>query len=231
MQQVSESQRLAVQLGQRLREARGPTARADLALALGVHENTIGKFERGDSVPDAVQLLQLARITGQSVDWLIGGAVVAVPSAVPVGTQAVQVGDLIHVPRFDVQASAGHGALGATERVVGMRAFDADYIRRELGICHNDLALVTVVGDSMSPDMRSGDMVLIDRRDTSVSTEGPHLVRIDGALLLKLLQRRPGGMVRVASRNEVYAPYDISLSAGEDFQVLGRVRWVGVTYR
>ena len=40
-------------LGNRVRELRGSLSRAQLATLVGVHANTIGKFERGESMPDA----------------------------------------------------------------------------------------------------------------------------------------------------------------------------------
>lgn len=194
-------------------------------------------MERGESLPDAMQLLQVAALTGRSVLWLLGASGDASLSrqtlARPRGVIAVEEGNAVYVPLFDLRASAGHGAFNDDEQVIDMRPFTLDYVRRELHISHNELALVTVVGNSMEPDIHSGDVVLVDRRDKEISVEGPHLVRIDGALLVKLVQRRPGGILRVASKNPAYAPFDISVTDGDpqDFEVLGRVRWAGVTFR
>jgi len=225
---------LAVRLGQRIREARGMTSRGLMAGNLGVHENTVGKMERGETLPDAVQLQHIAAMTGRSVAWLLG---IEMPGLGGVPrqrtTEATEVGDQVFVPLFDLQVSAGNGSFNDEESVIDMRAFAADYIRRDLRISHEQLALVNVVGNSMEPEIHSGDVVLIDRRDKDISVEGPHLVRIDGSLLVKLVQRRPGGVLRVASKNESYTPFDINVNAEQlqDFEVLGRVRWAGVTFR
>jgi hypothetical protein len=61
---------LMQQIGARLREARGLRPRGEMADLLAVHENTIGKLERGESVPDAIQLLLYAQHTGRPLLWL-----------------------------------------------------------------------------------------------------------------------------------------------------------------
>lgn len=224
---------LKIELGSRingLRSAQGKS-RADLSRWLHNHENTVAKIERGETLPDAVQLLQLAQMLGQTLDQMFGMHSDD-PAEVQRRTTATQIGQHLFVPHFDIQASAGHGAFNDAERVKEMRAFAIDFIRRDLRVSHNDMALIDVAGPSMEPQIHSGDVVLIDRRDTGVQVEGPHVVRFDGGLIVKLLQRRPGGRVRVTSINPLFDPFEIELGAeGTDFEVIGRVRWAGVTFR
>lgn len=226
-------------IGSRIRAAREAvnSKRSEFCKLLQIHENTLAKMERGETLPDAVQLVQIAALTGQQVMWLLGrdshepagGGDKPQPKSI----EAVEVGDVIYVPLFDVRASAGTGAFNDQERVLHMRAFDSDYIRRDLGIQHNQIALVTIVGNSMEPEIHSGDIGMIDRRDKDISVEGPHLVRIDGGLLLKMVQRLPGGVLRVSSKNQLASPFDINVMDGTltDFEVIGRLRWAGVSFR
>lgn len=227
-------QALAADVGDRVREARGAVPRATVAHWLCVHENTIGKIERGESMPDAVQLLQLAAGFGRTAGWLLGQdePPPSFPAVQPT-TDAVESGEWVFVPLFDVYASAGHGSIGASEDVESMRPFTRAYIRDRLGIRHNRLCLVRVAGDSMEPQIHSGDVVMVDRQDAGAAIDGPHLVRIDGALMVKAVQRKPGGRVRVSSQNPAYEPFEVILGTTDDkdFEVLGRVRWAGVTFR
>lgn len=223
---------LATGLGERVRLARGRQPRAALARALCVHENTIGKIERGESVPDVLQLAQIAGLYEKPLSWFLGNDTAIPPAEVAKSTAAVEVGDQVFVPLFDVYASAGHGTFESSEAVEGMRPFTRAYIRQHLGIRHDELAMVRVMGDSMEPEIHSGDIVLVDRKDTGVAVEGPHLVRMDGSLLLKGLQRRPGHRIRVSSRNHEYEAFEVQLVEGQtEFEILGRVRWAGVTFR
>lgn len=243
-------------LAARVRQARGDMLQRTLAEAVGVHANTIGKLERGLVPPDSNLLLAIGRATGHSAAWLLlgdpyprtpfappqaeegpgqavaRGHLYEAPAAltVPRSLQAVDTGGYVYVPHFDVHASAGPGFFNDVEHVLAMRPFDAQYIRGKLGIKHNELALLNLVGRSYEPYLHSGDVTMVDRRDRE-SLEGPHAIRLDGALLVKQLQRMPGKVLRVSSKNAEFQPFDIVPSEDEerDFEVIGRLRWAGIT--
>ncbi len=223
------------QFGQRCKMARGAREINDVAATVGVHRNTIWNIERGDSLPDAFELEVLAKEYNTTPAYLLGGERPgkAQPTAtVPKGLRAVQIDAFIYVPLFDLRSSAGKGAFNDIESVVAMRPFDAHFIRYDLGISHNDIAMSMVAGVSMEPWLHSKDAVLTDLQDHDALTEGVHMVRLDGALLVKKLQRLPGKILRVSSYNPAYEPFDIQghEDPDRDFAVLGRVRWAGVTF-
>lgn len=222
--------------GQRCKTARGGMAIDDAATVIGVHRNTIWNVERGESLPDAFELEVIAKAYKTTPGQLLEGGDVAaaVHSAVTIekSVQAVEAEGFVYVPLFDIRVSAGNGAFNDLEAVVAMRPFEASFIRYDLGIAHNDIAMSTVVGASMEPWLHSKDTVLTDLQDREVSTEGIHIVRLDGALLVKKLQRLPGKILRVSSYNAAYEPFEIQghEDADRDFAVIGRVRWGGVTF-
>lgn len=222
----------AVALGERIRILRGKRSRQELADLIGVHVNTVGKFERGASMPDAFLLNRLCAVSGRSIEWLVSGTE-ASGMDVPMSLTAVEHGEYLFVPHFDVQASAGPGALVDVEKVIAMRPFELHYVREDLRIAHNELALLGVNGSSSEPILHSGDTVMVDRRDREVQAEGLHLLRMDDVLLVKLVQRLPGRALRISSRNEDFQPFDIKMDDAHDASVdiLGRVRWGGVTFR
>jgi len=79
---------VASTLGERLRQVRSQLSQDEFATRLGVHKNTIGKYERGERQPEAEILSRLRSELGVDVNWLLtgegemrpGGAV-AVPPA------------------------------------------------------------------------------------------------------------------------------------------------------
>lgn len=195
-----------------------------------MHENTVAKMERGETSADLWQLQQVADLTGCTFAWLVG--LEEHSPSVPLAAKAVEQGSEIYVPVFDLLGATESGDFSQVRDVRSMRGFEADYVRRDLGIPHTEIAIVTVVGRSMEPVVGDGDQVLVDLRDTSVAVEGPHLIRMDGAPMVKLLERRPGGRLRVRSKNPEFEPFEIDpTSHAGDFQILGRVRWGGVTFR
>jgi transcriptional regulator with XRE-family HTH domain len=221
--------------GQRAKLARGSREVSEVAAAIGVHRNTIWNIERGETLPDVFELQLMAKVYGVAPESLAGecpsGNAGPMPSA-PRSVEALELGAYIYVPHFDVSVSAGPGAFHSIERVIAMRPFDAGYIRGDLGIQHNALALCTVIGRSALPELKPRDTVMVDLRDRSVAQEGLHVVRLDDALILKKLQRLPGKVLRVSSSNQEYEPFEISgfEESQRDFEVIGRVRWSGVTY-
>lgn len=219
--------------GQRAKLARGGLEVGDVAAAIGVHRNTIWNIERGEALPDVFQLHLMAKFYGVTPESLVGDAG---SSAGPMASarrsvQAVELGPYIYVPHFDVTVSAGPGSFHNIENVVAMRPFDTGFVRGELSIQHDEIAMCTVVGRSALPELKPRDTILVDLRDRSVAQEGMHVVRLDDALILKKLQRLPGKVLRVSSSNQEYEPFEISGEDSQrDFEVIGRVRWGGVTY-
>jgi transcriptional regulator with XRE-family HTH domain len=65
-------------LGQRIREQREKRKlkQSDIASALRVSAQAVSKWERGENAPDIALLVDLARLLGVSVDWILGGEVV-----------------------------------------------------------------------------------------------------------------------------------------------------------
>lgn len=65
------------------------------------------------------------------------------------------------VPRLDVSASAGPGALVDDEVVLGAEAIDPA-LAAKLGLRDGQAAIVRVRGDSMEPGLVDGDLILVD---------------------------------------------------------------------
>lgn len=142
--------------------------------------------------------------------------------------------EYVYVPLLDVRARAGErGAVVESERVVDVLAFRDEWIRHELRARPEDLRLIYVEGDSMEPDLRAGDIILLDLTDTEARREGVYVVRLDGALLLKQVQRLPGHRLRLTSRNPAYAPIEVRLddiAESGDLAIVGRVVWHAARY-
>ncbi|MHB0999187.1 MAG: helix-turn-helix domain-containing protein [Armatimonadota bacterium] len=62
-------------LGNRLREQRDKRKlrQADISSALGVSIQAVSKWERGENAPDISLLVELAKLLGVSVEWILGG--------------------------------------------------------------------------------------------------------------------------------------------------------------
>lgn len=129
------------------------------------------------------------------------------------------------VPKLAVGASAGAGALNDAEALAGKIDFDETWLRR-MGLDPARLSLIRVEGDSMQPTLNDGDDIMVDTAAADrAPKKGIHVLRLDGALMVKRLHPGKGGKLSVLSDNPAYAPIeDVDAS---DVTVIGRVVWVG----
>lgn len=134
---------------------------------------------------------------------------------------------LVRVPRLDVGASAGPGALDPDERERGHIAFDPAWLRRIAAADPALLSLIRVEGDSMVPALSDGDEILVDRGDAAERLrDGIYVLRIEDALVVKRVARNPAGAtISVRSDNEAYPSWpDLDPAR---VGIVGRVVWIG----
>jgi len=94
----------------------------------------------------------------------------------------------------------------------------------------DDLFALSVACNSMSPEITSDSLVIVDRKKTDVTVDGIFVVRFDHIIRLKLIQRLPENKVRLSTLNKKYDPIEINMNQYENFQVMGRIVWVGTPY-
>jgi SOS-response transcriptional repressor LexA len=133
---------------------------------------------------------------------------------------------LTRVPRLQVGASAGPGALAEDERARGHIAFDPSWLRR-IAADPKRLSLIRVEGDSMAPTLADGDEIMVDRGDAGERLrDGIYVLRIEEALVVKRVAPHPAGRtISIRSDNPAYPVWpDCDPAAVE---IVGRVVWVG----
>lgn len=186
-----------------------------LADALGIAENKISKTRSGERQFKASELIR-AR------EWLSSlesgeGELPDQPDYDP---------DIEYVPVevLPTYAGMGGGGTGDGEREVALvpRALVVDILRGK----PSDFLLINVRGDSMEPDFRHGDQILVDRRDVSPAQPGPFALWDGdwGEFVVKNVERSRAGEVRIFSSNPKYQ----SENAGaEQTRIIGRPVWFG----
>lgn len=231
----SDNQKQAI--GLRIKEARAALdlTQKELCEQAAMKLPSLRDYELGNRIPGGEAVAALMRV-GINANWLLTGEGAMLledgqarpaPSAQHVVEERAQPGYMA-VPVYDVRAAAGAGAMVEAEEVVDFLHFKQEWIRAELHAQPADLSLIYVDGESMEPMLRPGDVILINRSDQAVTREGIYVLRMDGALLVKRLQRKPGGVIKVSSDNPAYDPFEVKPDqAMSDFAVIGRVVWSG----
>jgi phage repressor protein C with HTH and peptisase S24 domain len=134
---------------------------------------------------------------------------------------------LVLIRRYDLGASAGFGALDASERPVAHFGFDRARLRGITRSSPEALSLIRVEGDSMEPTLADGDDILVDQADSQERVrDGVYVLRRDDALVVKRIAVHPGtGRITVSSDNPSYPRW--TDCDPKDLRFIGRVVWAG----
>ncbi|KQR83315.1 S24 family peptidase [Sphingomonas sp. Leaf343] len=123
------------------------------------------------------------------------------------------------LPRLDLFASAGPGALVDGETLIGTEAIDPT-LARTLDLKPGMAAIVRVRGDSMEPGLLDGDHIVVDRADTLPGPRGAvYVIRQGDVMMVKRVARSARGLT-VTSDNPAAAAIP-----DEPVVVIGRVVW------
>ncbi len=151
------------------------------------------------------------------------------PPRIPAGLPGAP---LVAVPEVTVEVSAGAGAVA--EEFVSETArwhWPENMIRHEAGAEPENLRILRVRGNSMEPELRDGDRIVVDVSRRLPAT-GETFVLWDGiGLVVKHVEVVRGDAVdeddpprlRLISANPDYAPYSC---LAQDAHILGKVVWV-----
>lgn len=137
-------------------------------------------------------------------------------------------GDYVHLPLYDVAASAGGGAYIEDENKKDVLIFRRWFIEEELRGKPENFSLIFVDGESMEPTLRPGEVIMVDHRDTGFQRDGVYVIRMDGTLLVKRVRNLPANDAEIISDNPSYGKFVVNKKdPPPDFAAIGRVVWVG----
>ena len=227
---------LATEIGRRISQIRGDTPQSGFAKSLGIHKNTLIRYEKGERLPDAEFVLKMHLVYKISPLWLLTGQGVIRRSHESIKSQleeakGTRLGDIDKsefalVPFYDVGVSAGHGAYIEQEPVKAQIAFRRDWLSQNGFNVHNLMSL-TARGDSMEPAIGDGDLLLVDTSQRDVVEDGIYILKMNNRLLAKRLQRLFDGTIVIKSDNPAYERQVVPPSAANQLEVIGRVVWAG----
>jgi phage repressor protein C with HTH and peptisase S24 domain len=134
---------------------------------------------------------------------------------------------LIAIPRFDIRASAGHGAFTDGETPIAHLGFDERFLKQLCNAGPSDLSIIRVRGDSMFPTLADGDDIMVDRSAAGARLQdGIYVLRRDDTLTVKRIAVHPGSRrLTISSDNAAYPTWPDCDPA--EVNVIGRVVWAG----
>ncbi|HEB5414356.1 TPA: helix-turn-helix transcriptional regulator [Klebsiella pneumoniae] len=207
------------------------------ANAAGISPSGLNRLLDG-GYPTLPILVALANAGAVSVEWLsTGGEQVSTSLPTKMDNTSLTVTDVkgnevdldefVFVPRYNIAAAAGYGAWNDDETPMFTVSFRRYWVTNHLKADPSKLSVISVYGDSMEGVLNDKDIILINHDDRE-PREGIYVLRIDGQLIVKRVQRLPGSILRVTSTNPAYEPFSVDMNnLLGDFAVVGKVVWYG----
>lgn len=204
----------------RAKEAFNVSSDYELAKILGITHSAVSGYRRRENSLPLAQCLKVVELTGKTLDWLILGKGNEGFNKIKLSEEtAAYISNIVLVPLYDVPVSAGHGSFFDAENIIQQIPFDAEWLEREELIA-DKLACLPIKGDSMSPGLKTSDIVLIDL--THQRGDGVFVLRLNGALRIKRLQWLADGRLRISSDNPIYeTEYVDPNTPPDDFAIIG----------
>lgn len=205
-----------------------------MAVALGVSFRAWQDYEAGNNVPGGKVFEALVKM-GFNANWILNGEgyMNQQDSDLPPGAvrpliweNEEDLGDDYYlIPRYDVHADCGGGAVVESEQVLERLAFVKQWVNAH----HqpSDLFLITAQGHSMTPTIYEGDILLVDKSRKRPTDDGIYILSVDHELIAKRLQRLFDGSVKIVSDNKAYSEQTVPPEQVEWLNVVGRVVWKG----
>jgi phage repressor protein C with HTH and peptisase S24 domain len=176
---------------QRLARGRGITI-PDIKRALGVTPEMARRYWLGVSKPRDDKLLKLATLLGttaQELDWTSTA-----------GHFVAEEPRYVYIQRLDAIGGLGKGRHNEHVEVSGSHAYRSDWVMKN-GWDPSQLAVISGEGDSMSPTINHGDVVLINLADTKLKSGDVYAIEDADGTRIKRLFKQLDGRVRVVSDN------------------------------
>ncbi len=181
----------------------------DLADMLGISRSTISMWETGRSRPDGETLQNLSEIFEVSVDYLLGLTDYRAPNQFVLNPHLVA--EMSPVPIVGV-VKAGVGCISYMEDL----GTDYAVLRHP-----EKFFYLRVRGDSMEPDIRDGDLALIEKQDSLESGElGVVILDGDEGGIKRFYKKED--MVVLHSTNPKYPPTVIAPCDGP-IRIVGKL--------
>ncbi len=202
---------------ERVSKPLGITSLAELADILKVNRSAITQARKKDSVP-ANWMLELFRRYGLNPDWLEGGS----------GPQFLKSGEdsddvYFPVPKVKARLCAGAGSFEVDSQIEGYYAFQKKWLQYK-GTSHR-MVLMDVFGNSMTPEIKDGDTVLIDQSQRDIFAGTIYAVGIEDTIMVKRIEKHPHKLVLLSDNTE-YAPIFLTDEEIDSVRIIGKVLWI-----
>jgi phage repressor protein C with HTH and peptisase S24 domain len=200
----------------RLREATTITSQANLAKTLSISRAAITQAKKNDSIP-IKWITELSRLFDVNLDWLEKG------TGTKVLSQDIYHEIFLQIPKIKARLSAGGGSFETEPEIKEFYSFRKDWLSKKGKA--RDMVLMDIFGNSMEPELKEGDTVLIDQSQQAILAGAIYAVGLADTIVVKRLEKRPNKLV-LLSENRTYPMISFEGEEMNSIRIIGKVVWV-----
>ena len=205
------------EIGKRILSVRREKAMTlqEIADAVGLSKSTIQRYESGSIETILPPVLKdIARCLDVTPEWLLG--ISETKHVDPMANlKMYPVGELTRIPVIGI-VRAGEGGI-AYEQLIGIELIE------KADVADGEYFFLKVEGDSMSPTIDEGDLVLVRKQDVVESGDLAIVIVNDEEGRVKKIKKIPNGYL-LMSFNDKYEPVVIVGESLESFYIVGKVK-------
>ncbi len=200
----------------RLREATTITSQANLAKTLSISRAAVTQAKKNDSIP-IKWITALSQLFNVNPDWLEKG------TEPKVFSQNIYHEIFLQVPKIQARLSAGGGSFETEPEIKELYSFRKDWLSKKGK--SRDMVLMDIFGNSMEPELKEGDTVLIDQSQQAVLAGAIYAVGVADTIVVKRLEKRPNKLI-LFSENKSYPMISFEGEEMNSIRIIGKVIWI-----
>ncbi len=207
---------------QRVSEVTGISSQSELASVLNINRSAITQARKKDSIPGK-WILQLYKKFGLNPDWIetgVGQTFLKGPGSMTM--------EFKNIPKVKARLCAGGGSFEVGSEIEGYYSFQHEWLSSKGA--SDRMVLMDIFGNSMEPELKDGDTVLIDESQKDILAGALYAVGVDDTIMVKRIEKHPSKLV-LLSDNRDYAPVFLQDSEINNVRIIGKVLWVCREFR
>ena len=202
----------------RVFEATGISSQTELANALQINRSAITQARKKDSIP-AKWILLLYKTFGLNPVWVETGS-----GQTFLKTSGYEDSVFKNIPKVKARLCAGGGSFEVGSEIKGYYSFRKDWLATKGN--QNKMVLMDIFGNSMEPEIKDGDTILIDESQKDILAGAIYAVGIDDTIMVKRVEKHPNKLV-LLSDNRDYTPIYLQGDEIDNARIIGKVIWIG----
>jgi len=176
----------------------------DVAKALGITPENLSILKKRNKIPFE-EIAYFCAKRKISINWLL------FDQSIEIISDETEKFSKIRYFR-DINASAGGGAFNFNEN------YEILYIDKKL--VNKNLDAINVIGDSMEPTLKDGNIIFVDINDKNIINGGIFVISTNAGIFVKRINLKSTGEIELISDNNIYPKETINVN---EINIIGKV--------